>query len=479
MDETGSLPLSEKEFLRQREIDAQLAGLRSPAPNARAASARRLGDLQAGLDELLEALQDHAEGVRAAAAMALGSFESSPRLAEIIETLLAAIDDASEKVCQNAIRSLGMLHAVSARQEIEDFLDDANPFIHGAAVLSLARLGAADLAPRLAGYLSHESAYVRMQAARAVAILNYQPAGDEIVRLLEKTRADRVAEGFSDPAARMDRREEDLYNLQNQLIHAAGELRLEKAVSILTDIAQKDIGFRGLAIEALVAIGSEIDVQLLSGLLADPSVYLRKRLILLIMQYNYHPALPLLRPLIREENMTIRVAALQAITHMRDESSLPRIRWMCYHDSNPFIRVQALQSLVTLQGQQALPHVLALAGDANYQLRKTAVEALLAWDLPGEASLRAAACFASDFAEDPLSAELQDALASRGFSAGCDERLPAPALPVIPESVQPQAADLLALLRQWQEAIRSEPTPTRMELEAALALLVEALEKEG
>ena len=109
---------------------------------ARAAAARRLGDLQAGRDALLDALNDPHENVRSAAALALGNFGDSEETGEIIEFLLAAIDDPSEKVCQAAIRSLGMLRAVIALPEIEEFLDDPNPFITGAAILALARLGA-------------------------------------------------------------------------------------------------------------------------------------------------------------------------------------------------------------------------------------------------------------------------------------------------------------------------------------------------
>ncbi len=388
--------------MRQREIENQLSALHAPLAGARAAAARRLGDLQAGCDALLDALKDPHENVRSAAAQALGSFSGSEKAPEIIETLLAAIDDPSEKVCQAAIRSLGTLHAEAARPEIEEFLEDSNPFIAGAAVLALARLGASDLAPQLASLLHHENSYIKIQAVRAVGLLKYAPAGADIVRLLEETRQERQANGPVDLQTRLEWREDDLYSLQNQLIRAAGDLRLKEAVPMLIETAQKDIGLRGLAIEALIAIGADFDPELVTNLLSDPSVYLRKRLMALITQHNYRQALPLIRPLLRAENASTRSAALQAVTQMNDAGCLAEVVWMCFHDSNPFVRVQSVQSLVLLAGKQAIPQLIQLAGDANFQVRKAAVARLAEWEPTEKPILAVLARFSAGSQEDEL-----------------------------------------------------------------------------
>ena len=133
MGTSPSLP--EKNALRQREIESQLSAMHSPVAGARAAAARRLGDLQAGSDALLGALNDPHETVRSAAALALGNFNGSDQTAEIIDTLLAAIDDPSEKVCQAAIRSLGTLKAEIARPEILSLVDVLTPNAGEAALL--------------------------------------------------------------------------------------------------------------------------------------------------------------------------------------------------------------------------------------------------------------------------------------------------------------------------------------------------------
>lgn len=468
--------LSDKDRIRQHEVESQLAALRSPSPNIRAAAARRLGDLQSGLDELLDALHDPSEYVRSAASMALGSFAGHERAGEISEFLLAEIDDASEKVCQSAIRSLGMLHARETRPEIEEFLDDPNPYILGSAVLTLARFGADDLAPRLARYLNHESSYVKTQAARAAATLKYAPAGPEIIRLLKATRAARLAEGFSDPVAGIDRREDDLFNLQNQLVRAAGELRLEDAVPLLIEIAQKDIGFRGLAVEALIAIGADIAPEMLAGLLADPSIYLRKRLVYLMIQHNYRPALPLIRTLLDDENATIRVAALQAITQMADAGSLPRVAWMSFHDSNPFIRVQAVEALAALEGPASMQRLVGLAADANFQVRRCVAAYLLQWQSTDPQALLALSRFVSDFPTDELAPTIQSFLDQQAYSPSQDAPLE-PAMVLVPPEVQSSANDLLASLEDWRQSLRRDPQPARQEAEAALDYLIDILRR--
>lgn len=472
-----SLP-PDRAVLRQREIENQLAGLRSPIPGARTAAARRLGDLQAGSEALLAALSDPYENVRSAAAQALGGFSGSENAPEIIDALLSTIDDPSEKVCQAAIRSLGTMHAEEARPEIEEFLNDPNPYISGAAILALARLGAADQAARLAAFLNNENRYIKMQAVRAVSLLKYTPAAPQILHLLQTTRQERLAAEQNDLQSRLEWREDDLYSLQNQLIRAAGDLQLQEAVPLLIEIAQKDIGLRGLAVEALIAIGADIAPELLNNLLADPSVYLRKRLIALMVQHNYVQALPLIRPLLRAENASTRSAALQAVTQMMDTGTVAEVIWMCFHDSNPFVRVQAVQSLVTLSGQDALPHILLLSGDANFQVRRAAVSHLVEWVPVGQAALAALAHFSRDYPEDELSPIIGAHLQKNNFQLDETGEGKSAVKSLLPPELLAEAPSLLVSLDRWRMVLRqtSEPTgPEAQEIEEALSLLIHHL----
>ncbi len=474
VESSPSLP--EKAALRQRDIDNQLAALHSPLPGARMAAARRLGDLQAGCGALLAALSDPHENVRSAAAQALGSFRGNEREAEIIDLLLTEIDDPSEKVCQAAIRSLGTLHAEAARPEIEEFLDDPSPYITGAAVLALARLGASDQAVRLAAFLGNENRYIQMQAARAVGLLKYLPAAPEILHLLQTTRQERLASGQNDLQSRLEWREDDLYNLQNQLIRTTGELQLREAVPLLIEIAQKDIGLRGLAVEALIAIGAEIAPELLNNLLSDPSIYLRKRLISLMVQHNYIQALPLIRPLLRVENASTRSAALQAITQLGDSEATAEVVWMSYHDSNPFIRIQAVQSLVALCGRDALQHILALSGDANYQVRREAVTRLIEWAQADQATLSALSRFSRDFPDDELVPAIAAQLQRNSFQEDNIRETHEVRPALFPAELMEDAPHLLVSLDRWRLVLRQFAEADNQEaqkIEQALTVLIQ------
>lgn len=470
--------LSDKAALRQREIENQLAALHSPVAGARVAAARRLGDLQTGSEALLAALHDPHENVRSAAAQALGSFGESEHVAEIIDALLSAIDDPSEKVCQAAIRSLGTLHAEAARPEIEEFLDDSSPFIAGAAILALARLGAGDQAAQLASFLGSENRYIKMQAVRAVGLLKYTPAGPEILHLLQTTRQERLASGQDDLQSRLEWRGDDLYSLQNQLIRTSGDLQLQEAVPLLIEIAQKDIGLRGLAVEALIAIGADIAPELLENLLADPSVYLRKRLIALMVQHNYRQALPLIRPLLRVENASTRSTALQAVTQMADASTIPEVVWMSFHDSNPFIRVQAVQSLIELCGQEALSQIITLSGDANYQVRRAAVARLVEWAPEDRAALAALARFTLDFPEDELAPGIAAHLHEHAFQPEGAREVQSPGTSLIPPELQAEIPHLLLTLERWRQVLRefrATGDAQAQKTEEALSLLIHLL----
>jgi HEAT repeat protein len=331
----------------------------------------------------------------------------------------------------------------------------------------------------LAAFLHHENSYIKMQAVRAVGLLKYAPSGPDIVQLLETTRQERQANGQADLQTRLDWREDDLYSLQNQLIRAAGDLRLEEAVPLLVETAQKDIGLRGLAVEALISIGVDFDPELVTNLLSDPSVYLRKRLMALITQHNYRPALPLVRPLLRSENASTRSAALQAVTQLNDTKSVAEVVWMCFHDSNPFVRVQAVQSLVQLAGKEAVPQLAQLAGDANFQVRKAAAAWLVEWE-PAELPVMAVlAHFSSNSPEDELTPAIAAILEKNNFDpaeapAGTPLRRSS-----IPPELEVEIPNLLVLLDRWRMALRQAETavsnPEAQKIEDALSFLISVL----
>ena len=468
----------DRELLRQQEIAHQMKMIRSNLASTRSSAARRLGELKAGASALLYALQDSYDNVRLAAAGALGSFSNDEQVGEIVEALLAAIDDPSERVGQAAIRSLGLLRADSARVEIEELLEDENPYIVGAAVLALGRMGAEDLAPRLAEFLDHESMYLQTQAVRAVGMLGYAPAGPRLVMLLANSRALRQASGQVDPQAYLEHREDDLYTMQNHLVRAITALRVPEAAPLLVEIAQKDVGLRGLAVEALIVIRAELDPEAMSGLFADPSSGLRRRLITLMVQQNYRQALPFLRKLLADTSVASRSAAMQALTQMRDLESLPQLEWIAYHDPNPFARVQGVHSVAGLLGSEAAEKLLPLTNDANFEVRRAAVLYLYEHLSAEPGAMATLARFARDFPADILATSISARLAELDYTLPPEAEHPQLIVgPLVPQTVRARAEQLTGLLEVWRQELGGSETTdpdrykTRLALEHLIALL--------
>jgi HEAT repeat protein len=483
MTKPASMP-PDRDVLRQQEIAHQMSQAHSHLIATRAAAIRRLGELRAGVDILLDALEDSPEHVRVAAAGALGNFVEDARSAEITDALLSAIDDPSEKVCQSAIRSLGLLHAQEARPDIEAFLDDPNPYIVGAAILTLGRLKAKDLGPRFVEFLDHKSLYIQTQAVRAISYVGYTPAGPRLVEMIHQFRQARRSADHPTPQAFLDHQEDELYTILNHLLRTVSELKTREAISILTEIVQQDVGLRGLAVEALIATGADISPQMLSSLLGDPSIQLRRRVINLVSKARYRPALPLLRKMLEEDSAVMRSLALQAVTQMRDLEALPQIEWMCYHDTNPFTRIQAVHSLAAFVGNDEQERLLPLADDANFEVRRSAVTHLLENPVSNRAIARALARFAQGYPDDELNASIADALGKAGIDlTGTEEPASVKGISatLLPEAMRSDAPHLLDLLERWLRANSEDPAALRsletQKLRVSLEYLIELLKR--
>ena len=448
----------------EAEINSQLQALHAPLAQQRAAAAKRLGQLKAGAPELAAALHDPNEAVRVAAAQALSGISNANEAEHnlVLDHLLSAIDDPSDKVCQAAIWALGMRREDAAGDQIADMLSVPNPYIAGNALLALARMADRRIEPELLPFLNHPNEYMRTQAIRSIALLRYAPARQAILQTLAQVRADRESKGIPRHA------------MINHLFEAVAALEIKEAIPMLLEIARQDVGLRGKAVEALIALQAEEAAAPLAYMLTDPSASLRRNLLALMEEFQYRPAVPYIRPLLKDGQPSIRRAALHALTQLGDLESLAAIEWMCFHDTSPFARVEAVQALAQLEGQKALPVLQALAGDSNVDVRRAVINALAAFNTWTESELRIAARFAADFPEDPLTLQLQPRLAGR--AALLAEPEPArSAASELPAAVHARRAELTGQLLEWLAGLPAGPEEeaTRAALQHLLSLLKE------
>jgi HEAT repeat protein len=430
--------LAEREEARQNEIGDCLRRAKSPDARVRSAANSRLGELAADAQPLLDALSDVDPHVREAAARGLGNATIGDQLEQVVDQLLAAIDDPNQYVVTGALNSLGQLHALGARYEIIDCLSDKNAHIVHAATIALARLGITDEdGPRLMPFLDSEDALVREAAVRAMGILDYRPAATKVFEQAKATLTVEFPPGIK-------------IKVMRDYITALACLQVQAAVPWLCSIALNEVGLRSIAIKALLDLDSTAALPTLMSLLATPDHSVRIKLLQLIRQCG-HPAMAsLIRPLLRDQAQDIRSAALELLTEWQDRESIPHIRQICYFDQNSRLRPQAVTSLVNMVGLEALPDLLAVSHDSNTMIRQAVADGLGRINpLPLEAV---------QILEDMLNDAYVADNARRSLEAWqLNGAVIAPLLPshsmvqtLLPNEVLGQAKDVSKLLLRWQ-----------------------------
>ena len=429
----------EEQFKRNEnrldEIEHCLALTQSKNPRDRSYAAKRLGELKARPDILISLMDDPNGFVRSAAAEALGRSVDLPA-PEVVSHLLAAIDDPNNYVCAAAVNSLGLMKAESAVNQVETCLDDPHPIIAQAAILAMARIDPSRLKGRLLEFLQSDEYLIHLAAARACSWLTYAPCAPHIFQSLK----DFMAEGDM----------QDL-KLPKLYIEVLARLKWQEAIPTLVEIAEREVGLRGEAVEALVEMNAEEAAVILSPLLSDPSNRLRRNLIEMMMQADYESALPLIRPLLKDSAITVRETALAAVSKWGDKVSADDVREMAFSDPNPFVRPQAVIALTKLLGQEALPDLVDLADDLNLHVRRAVAQSLAEMAYLTPEAKSALLRLAKD--EDTVEFT-REALVVHDLSAL--HPMP-PTKPVknapIPEDLLDEAVSLLRMLETWQGSL--------------------------
>ncbi len=420
---------------KQEEIDRCLRLIQSRNPRDRSYAAKRLGELKARPDILMSLMEDPNGFVRSAAAEALGRSIELPA-PEVISHLLAAIDDPNNYVCAAAVNSLGLLEAKGAVNQVEACLTDTHPIIVQAAILALARIDPDLIKDRLTELIQSDEYLIHLAATRACGWLLHRPCGPFILKALKN---------FMDAGDQEDLKLPKLY------IEVLAKLGTKEAIPTLVEIAEHEVGLRGVAVEALIEMNAEEAAAILSPLLSDPSNRLRRNLIEMMMQADYAAALPLVRPLLKDSAITVRETALAAVSKWGDRVSVEDVRNIAFNDPNPFVRPQAVITLTNLLGQDALPDLVDLSEDLNLHVRRAVAQSLAQIEHltpDGKAALLR-------LADDEDTAEFaREALQVHDLSAvkPMPEKTPKMRAP-FPEALQEQRDLLLTMLEDWQESL--------------------------
>ena len=420
---------------KQDEIEHCLTLIQSRNPRDRSFAAKHLGELKARPDILMTLLKDPNGFVRSAAAEALGRSAELPE-PEVLSHLLAAIDDPNNYVCAAAVNSLGLLEATQAVNQVEACLNDEHPIVVQAAILALARLAPERIKDRLVDYLQSDEYLIHLAAARACGWLVCDNCSDYILQALKDF---------------MNKDDQQDLKLPKLYIEVLARLDAKEAIPTLVEIAEREVGLRGVAVEALVEMDAEEAAAILSPLLNDPSNRLRRSLIEMMMQADYQAALPLVRPLLKDNAITVRETALAAVSKWGDRVSVEDVRDMACSDPNPFVRPQAVITLTRLLGQDALDDLIDLAEDLNLQVRRAVAQCLAEVDSltpDGKAALLR-------LAKDADTAEFtREALQAHDLDAVHPLPIEKPGVKVpVPKDLDVNPRDLLEAMKTWQDAL--------------------------
>jgi HEAT repeat protein len=425
-----------KKINNKEEVERCLRLIESRNPRDRSYAAKRLGELKARPDVLMSMMDDPNGFVRSASAEALGRSVVLPA-PEVLSHLLAAIDDPNNYVCAAAVNSLGLLKAEQALEQVEACLDDQHPIIVQAAILAMTRIAPERIEERLLDYLHSDEYLIHLAATRACGWLSYKPCGVVILEALKNFMATNDQQDLKLPK---------LY------IEVLTRLEVKAAIPTLVEIAEREVGLRGVAVEALVEMNAEEAASILSPLLSDPSNRLRRNLIEMMVQADYKTALPLVRPLLCDNAITVRETALAAISKWQDKVSVEDVRRIAFSDPNPFVRPQAVITLTKLIGQEALPDLVELSDDSNLHVRRAVAQCLAEMDYLTPEAKVALLHLADEeetieFAQHALDKYDLDGL--RSVPAMPESIMVTP----VPEDLKEDSELLLSLLETWQGSL--------------------------
>ena len=418
---------------KQEEIDRSLRLIQSRNPRDRSYAAKRLGELKAKPDVLMSMMDDPNGFVRSASAEALGRSVILPA-PEVVSHLLAAIDDPNNYVCAAAVNSLGLLQAEQAVEQVHACLNDSHPIVVQAAILAMARIDPDRITGHLEELIQSDEYLIHLAATRACGWLMVESCGPFILKMLQQFLASNDQQDLKLPK---------LY------IEVLSRLNMKAAIPTLVEIAEKEVGLRGVAVEALVEMNAEEAAAILSPLLSDPSNRLRRNLIEMMIKADYVTALPLVRPLLRDNAITVRETALAAVSKWKDLISVEDVRNIAYSDPNPFVRPQAVITLTRLLGQDALQDLEDLADDLNVHVRRSVAQCLAEMEYLTPDAKQALLRLAADGDTNEFT---HDALAAHDLSAISPIPEPRRAASVpVPELLRNDRTTLLGLLETWQE----------------------------
>lgn len=328
---------------------------------------QRLEDLSPTTGELITLASDRNSLVRSGAIWWLRTMTGEvPSV--VVQTLCTALRDPNGHVVQAALGSIGVLQLRVARDAVLACLEDPSASIVHAALFALGRVGHPEDGARVLRFLGSRETHLELVALSTLAQLRYRPA---LPRLLERLRQCRGE----------TRTHRVQFELPRRTIAALVAMKACEAIPLLLELAEHEVGLRGMAIQALQtleAIEAGPALTPLLGRLAKDG-HEEKRicgLIELMVRIDYRFARSEVRACLDHRAAPVRIAALQALARWQDIEAVPQVLLLIREDPSPFVRPVAVKTLAAIQGAEAHAELQELTEDTNTLVRAAVAEAL-------------------------------------------------------------------------------------------------------
>ncbi len=358
------------------EVQELMSALKSGMTvTQRCQAANRLGNLGAGLDALLEAVQnDDDPRVRGASGMALGKLGDTRAVRTLIKTLEADKGSAVRGSAANALGALGDKAAVPAL--VKTLETDQHPKNRGSAANALGALGDKAAIPALVKTLETDQDHKnRGSAASALGALGDKAAMPALVTTLETDQHPIVRGSAANalgalgdkaavPALVKTLETDQASQVRRSATNALGAISDKAAVPALVKILETERApdVRGSAANALGALGDKAAVPaLVKTLETDQASQVRRSATNALGAISDKAAVPALVKILETERAPdVRGSAANALGALGDKAAVPALIKTLETDQDPIVRRSATNALGAISDKAAVPALVKI-----------------------------------------------------------------------------------------------------------------------